>query len=103
MNFSIKMGDLEVRSCNKRLITSNEGHDRAEIVQWLNNETKPACYTIAYWGVEDEKYDLRFVGNRPFDEKIDILVFMRLAKMGQDLLEMNHIEKLKFVEEAELD
>ena len=82
MKFSYRIGDLEVRSCNEFLL-SVEPHTRAEIVKYGSNNS---CYTLAVW-VKD---DLKFIGKRPFDE--DSVVFMELAKIGQQFLD-KHLEQ----------
>jgi hypothetical protein len=83
--FNFRIGDLEVRSCGKYLLSSGE-HDRAEIIKWSTNiDGKKACYTVASWHKGEEGYDLHFVGRRPFD--VDVTLFMELAKQGQKMLD----------------
>lgn len=85
IKFNFRVEDLEVRSCGKHLISSGK-HNRAEIVKWANDtEKKEYCWTLAYWNKGEEGYDLKFVGNRPFD--IDGELFMKLAKQGQQILD----------------
>ena len=64
MKFSIRIEDLELRSCGEHLLTEGVEHTRAEIVQWENEEY---CWTLAYWNKNSNGYNLEFVGNRPFD------------------------------------
>ena len=85
MEFNLRVGDLEVMSCNKHLLSDSE-HDRARIVKWeKDTETKEYCFVIAYWNLNKDHYDLQFVGSRPFN--VDIELFMKLAKQGQQILD----------------
>ena len=68
------------------LLIEGVEHTRAEIVKWAKDTgQKEYCWTVAYWDRHKEGYDLKFVGNRPFDTNQKI--FMTLAKQGQQLLE----------------
>ena len=52
----------------------------------------PECnYSLGIWQKKSEGYDLRLIGNRPFelDEKSKE-IFMRLAGVGQSLLNQYH-------------
>ena len=44
--------------------------------------------TIAYWIMDTEGYYLQFVGNRPFLDDIPSEDFMILAKIGQEILDI---------------
>ena len=77
MNFKIKKDGLELRSCDKNLISVGE-HTTAEIIKWTSESN---CYTLAFW----RKGELHFVGNRPFD--VDKDIFWDLASMGQLLID----------------
>ena len=89
MKFNLKIEDLELRSCTINL-TSDGVHDRAEIVKWSKGtDKKEYCCTVAYWNLDEEDYSLRFVGNRPF--AVDSVVFMKLAKYGQRILDDNWV------------
>jgi len=85
--FNVRVGDLELRSCGDHLL-DREPHTTAEIVQWgeAHAEIQPSCWVLAYWAVSKDGYDLKFVGDRPFGERVDTEVFMNLAKIGQSLL-----------------
>ena len=73
---SFRIGNLEVR---KRTTVN----PYLEIVQW-EEET---CWTIAYWSRhKDGYYQMQFIGNRPFDERVDWKDFGQLAKTGQSFL-----------------
>lgn len=78
--FSVKEKNLEVRSCNDFLCQDGE-HTRAEIVAFNDDGS---VYTVALWEKLGEGYDLRFVGDRPFE--LDYKEFMSVAKIGQELL-----------------
>jgi len=84
MKFNLRIEDLEVRSCNINLLSDGE-HNRAEIVEWSKGrDKKESTCTLAYWNLDEEGYDLQFVGGRPFNT--DSVVFMKLAKHGQQIL-----------------
>lgn len=87
MKFKIRKGDLEVRSCNDKLLEDGE-HTTAEIVHYVDGEK--SHYTLAYWIIDSEGYRLKFVYDRPF--KVDRLAFMSLAQEGQAILD-NVFEK----------
>jgi hypothetical protein len=86
MKFNLRIEDLEVRSCNINLLSDGE-HNRAEIVEWSKGTGKTQSHscTLAYWNLDEEGYDLQFVGGRPFDT--DTGIFMKLAKHGQQILD----------------
>lgn len=87
--FNFRVGDLELRSCGKHLLSDGE-HNRAEIIKWdkYSIDRKEYCWTVAYWDVGEEGYNLQFVGGRPFD--VDGELFMKLAKQGQQMLDDIH-------------
>lgn len=85
MNLKFRIGNLELRSCDKHLISDSE-HTTAEIVSWYNNNEKDYCCTIAYWTRDDEGFYLKFVGDRPFDDFEHWNDFGKLAKQGQEIL-----------------
>lgn len=79
--FNVRKGSLEVRSCD-RYLTNSEEHDIAEIVSWVDNDEY--CYVIAYFVPTSENFDLKFVGDRPFN--VSWMDFMDIAKIGYRLL-----------------
>lgn len=88
MNFSIRIDNLEVRSCGEHLLQKNP-HNTAEILRWEFHENDPGvefCYVLAYWVKNKEGYDLSFVNDRPFDKDIPDDTFMFLAGEGQKIL-----------------
>lgn len=78
--FSLKLSNLEVRSCNKTL-TSNGEHVRAEIV--VLSKDGVHCWTIAYWEKHKEGFDLRFVGNRFANNEVNKNDLIELMSFGQ--------------------
>ena len=78
-----------------------------EIVCWQDYDTdhlpegttsKQYCYTLAAWEKSSEGWDLKFVGNRAFDEnKVDRHLFWALAKYGDRIAnaEFDLEEKVK--------
>lgn len=83
MKFSLRIEDLEVRSCNENLLLDRI-HDRAEIVKWESLKDVEYCGTVAYWERVKGGYELRFINDRPFN--VDPVIFMGLAKQGQRML-----------------
>jgi len=84
--FNLRVGNLEVRSCNNSLL-SGEPHTTAEIIKWdrATNDNSSYCFVLAFWHkAKDEGYELRFVLDRPF--AVDTKTFMQLAKWGQEYL-----------------
>ena len=55
-----------------------------EIVCWVKKiDNSEFCYTLAYWDEDSEGWDLKFVGDRPFDyDNVDPKLFWELARMG---------------------
>jgi len=84
IKFNLQTGMLEVRSCNIHLTQKGE-HVTYEIIQW--HDGHKTNHTVAYWIFNGEHFDLMFVGNRPFS--CDPAVFWKLAKAGQELLDLN--------------
>ena len=87
--FNKRIDDMELKSCDSHLL-GLEDHETAEIVMWEFERTvieTPYCYTIAYWVRNREGYYLKFVGNRPFDIRIDKIAFFKLAELGQKHLD----------------
>ena len=83
--FNMRIGDLEVRTCNKSLIGSGQ-HTTAEIIRW--HEGKDTCHTLAYWVKDDDGFYLKYVGSRPLkDDRCDPDTWWRLTKAGQDYLD----------------
>ena len=84
---NINIDDLELRSCDTYL-TNKKEHTTLEIVRWNDLNTRTSCYTIAYFIVDLEEWiaDLKFVGNRPFEDCIDRDKFWQLAKLGYKIL-----------------
>lgn len=59
-----------------------------EIVRWEYSETseREFCYTLAVWVKDDEGYDLKFIGDRPFSDNVNSDMFWELAKYGQKIV-----------------
>lgn len=86
MKFSIRVKDLEVRSCNDNLLSGGE-HTKAVIVKWSRKASdEEYCYAVAKYDRGSEGFDLTFIGSRPFD-CTDRLTFFNLAEQGQRLLD----------------
>ena len=72
---------LEYRTCDINLGSTKE-LCTGEIVKWIGD----TCYTLAYWKKDSEGFNLKFIGERPFDTNIDKDEFWSLAEMGQKQL-----------------
>lgn len=73
----MKLRNLEFRVMEDRF---------PEIVCWFDYESKKACYTVARWNRNSEGYNIEFIGDRPFDDKIDANDVWELMKYGQKVL-----------------
>ena len=82
LNFSAKIDDIEVRSCDIHLCKSGE-HVTAEIIKW----EKESCYVLAYWVEDSEGFYLKFVGRRPFND-CNKDTFWTIADFGQTYLDL---------------
>ena len=86
--FSIKKGNLELRSCDQHLANFNK-HDRAEIVKWDDKyDGKEYCYTIGHWRrPKDNDFDFVFVGDRVLevDESVIKLIHKGQRKLKKAL------------------
>ncbi len=82
LKLNITHNELEVRS-----LSTTDGDDKKfEIVKWIQSD-KPHCYTLAIFRPTKEGYELGFVGNRPFDDKVST-DFWTIAKMTQAILDI---------------
>lgn len=78
--FAVRIGNLDLVSCDENLC-QNKKQTRAEISQW--GEGDEMRWTIAVFDPKkDGGFDLRYVGERPLDEKIDQTVFTTLVFIG---------------------
>jgi len=82
MEFKMRVGNIEARSCDENLLSSKE-HVTIEIIKWFEGDKR--CLTIAYWEKGKEGYDLKFAGDRPFEVKPAL--FFRIAKSAQEYLD----------------
>jgi len=75
-----RVESLELRTCDDNLLsTSSKEHMTASIVKWKNS----FCYVLAYWLKDTEGYELKFIGDRPFEDNINKDEFWLLAEIGQ--------------------
>jgi hypothetical protein len=77
LKLNITHNDLEVKQCD-------DGN--LEIVKWIETSTRH-CYTLAIFRPTKEGYELGFIGNRPFDDKVST-DFWTIAKMAQAILDL---------------
>jgi hypothetical protein len=84
--FSFRMGNIELRSCNKNLLQAGE-HDRAEIIRWRTDlKGNNSCVAIAVFRPKSEGYDLSFVGEGPLDKTVDWFDLRKLIEYGYEML-----------------
>lgn len=69
-----KLGDLEFRI--------NDGSRNPEIVRHTFAAV-PVTYTLLWYNPTGEGYEIKFVGNRPFDPEIIHSDLWKLMKYGQ--------------------
>lgn len=71
LEFSWKYKDYELHACPKRLVRFYEGekNETIDLVKWGETwDGKRHRWSLAYFIRKEEGYDLRFVGNRPFED-----------------------------------
>ena len=78
MKFSFRIDNIEVRSCNKHLM-SDGLHDSFEIVKHARNECKANfCYTIAYSRDTKDSYEVILIPDRSKEISAEILMDLLL-------------------------
>jgi len=82
MELNVRIGDLELRSCNETLTSFGE-HTTFEIVLW-NNHSNVNCHTVAYW---NKQKDFIVVGKRLNDSNIDKHDFFMLYSLSCGLID----------------
>lgn len=87
MKLNIELNDLEVKTTK----TLNNEKEYFEIVRWITSD-KPHYYTLAIFDQTKEGYNIRFIGNRPFDDAISN-DFWTIAKMAQAILDLFWCDK----------
>lgn len=81
--FSYRINDLELRSCDERLLINDAPHTTADIVKWNTHN----CYSIGYFVPTSDGFDFKSVGARIVQDEVDWLVLNILIKEGFILLE----------------
>ena len=77
-----------VSNLELRWTATGSGKPYPEIVQWRQDAKEPTkewCFTLCNWFSDKESWNLRFIGDRPFDYGVDAKLFWALAKYGQKL------------------
>ena len=86
LNFNWKYKNYELRACPPSLVklNSEDKNTTIEFIKW-NGDT---CFTLAYFLKGNGGYDLKFVGDRPFEhiENNDLLSCWKALKMAYNLL-----------------
>ena len=82
MNFSKRIGDVELRSCSESFDQEGE-HTTAQIVEWHSGGS--INRTLAYWKLDKNGYYLVFSWDKPFN--VNRKVFINLASLGQNILD----------------
>ena len=78
-----RFGNLEFRR-----VESNYHPPYPAIVHWNKGEDNTEyCYTLARWVEGSEGWDLKFIGDLPFDsDKVDRRLFWELAQFGNTVV-----------------
>lgn len=91
LSFNWKYKDYELRACPARLVRfDNESNETINLIMWKTNPNgKKTCFSLAYWIKNSEGYDLKFVGNRPFEciEPEDIRIIWKAIGIAQKTLD----------------
>ena len=92
LDFNWKYKNYELRACPPSLVKldSEEKNTTIDFVKWSGPVTDEnrCCISIAYFVKTYDGYNLKFVGNRPFEyiESEDLLVCWNALKMASNLL-----------------
>jgi hypothetical protein len=92
LNFNWKYKNYELRACPPSLVklNSEDKNTTIDFVKWsgpITDENR-CCVSIAYFVKTNDGYDLKFVGNRPFEhiESEDLPLCWDALKMASNLL-----------------
>lgn len=71
-----------------RWVESNYHPPYPEIICWQkSSDEKEFCHTLARWIENPEGWDLKFIGDRPFDRNsVDRKLFWELAQFGNTIV-----------------
>lgn len=70
----------------------NDSKRSPEIVCWVphpSGDPKEYCFTIVFYEVSKEGYEVKFIGDRPFSCEIDRKTFWKLLEYGQQICNAN--------------
>ena len=91
LEFSWKYKDYELKACPKRLarFSEDEPNETIDLIKYFDYDGRRLCYSLAYFIRKSEGYDLRFVGNRPFEDiaEVDVLKVWEGLKTAQAVLD----------------
>ena len=92
LEFSWKYEDYELRACPTRLVRfkDDEPNSTIDFVKWQTGaDGKRSCFSLAYWRRDDEGYELKFVGGRPFVyiEPEHIEIIWKALRVAQKVLD----------------
>ena len=91
LEFNWTYKDYELRACPKQLVRlDNEPNETIDLVKWdSNGNSKPYCFSLAYWRKNKDGYELYFVGDRPFKyiEPEDIEIIWKALQLAQKVLD----------------
>jgi hypothetical protein len=86
LNINWTFEDFEIRKTNRIV----GGQPYWELVKWQTHNGQRSCFTLAFFDETSEGWELRFVGNRPF-EYIDndkvVIVWKALCMVNKTLNE----------------
>ena len=92
LEFNWEYKDYALRACPKRLarFEEDEPNETIDFVKYdTDSNGKRYCYSLAYWKKDNEGYELKFVGGRPFRyiESEDIEVVWQALRVAQKVLD----------------
>ena len=92
LEFSWRYEDYELRACPKRLVAfeGGEPNETIDFIKWQTDSSgERYCFSLAYWRRDDEGYELKFVGNRPFVyiEPEHIEIIWKALRVAQKVLD----------------
>ena len=91
LEFNWEYKNYALKACPKRLVRfKNEPNETIDFIKYdTDSNGERYCYSLAYWRKDDEGYELKFVGDRPFKhiEPEDIEVVWKALRVAQKVLD----------------
>lgn len=92
LEFRWRYQSYEIKAVPQRLarLTPDEPNVTIELLKWdVDSQGKEFCFTLAYFVKDDEGYDLKFVGDRPFEyiDQFDLPAVWEALQSAQKTLD----------------